>query len=49
MINFAQKAEDLGFDCLSLNEHIIFMKSLLNAVGTLSAIPTHTKRIWVAT
>jgi alkanesulfonate monooxygenase SsuD/methylene tetrahydromethanopterin reductase-like flavin-dependent oxidoreductase (luciferase family) len=49
IIASAQKAEDLDFDSLSINDHIVFNTSWLDALGTLSAAATHTKRIRVAT
>jgi alkanesulfonate monooxygenase SsuD/methylene tetrahydromethanopterin reductase-like flavin-dependent oxidoreductase (luciferase family) len=45
----AQKAEELGFDSLSVNDHIVFKTSWLDAVGALSVAATHTKKIQLAT
>jgi alkanesulfonate monooxygenase SsuD/methylene tetrahydromethanopterin reductase-like flavin-dependent oxidoreductase (luciferase family) len=49
IISFAQHAEALGYDSLSVNDHIVFHTSWLEAVTTLSAVAAATKRILVGT
>ena len=45
IISFAQYAEALGYDSLSVNDHIVFHTSWLDALGTLSAIAASTNHI----
>lgn len=49
IISFAQHAEALGYDSLSVNDHIVFHTSWLEAVTTLSAVAAATTRILVGT
>ena len=49
VISLAQHAEALGYDSLSINDHIVFHTSWLDAITTLSAISASTTRILVGT
>jgi alkanesulfonate monooxygenase SsuD/methylene tetrahydromethanopterin reductase-like flavin-dependent oxidoreductase (luciferase family) len=49
VISFAQHAEALGYDSLSVNDHIVFHTSWLDAISTLSAVAASTTRILIGT
>ena len=49
IISFAQHAEALGYDSLSVNDHIVFHTSWLDAISTLSAVAASTTRILIGT
>jgi alkanesulfonate monooxygenase SsuD/methylene tetrahydromethanopterin reductase-like flavin-dependent oxidoreductase (luciferase family) len=49
IISLAQHAEALGYDSLSVNDHIAFHTSWLDAITTLSAVAVSTTRILVGT
>jgi alkanesulfonate monooxygenase SsuD/methylene tetrahydromethanopterin reductase-like flavin-dependent oxidoreductase (luciferase family) len=49
IISLAQHAEALGYDSLSVNDHIVFHTSWLDAISTLSAVAASTTRILVGT
>jgi alkanesulfonate monooxygenase SsuD/methylene tetrahydromethanopterin reductase-like flavin-dependent oxidoreductase (luciferase family) len=49
IILLAQHAEALGYDSLSVNDHIVFHTRWLDAISTLSAIAASTTRILVGT
>src|SRR5574341_282982 len=49
IISFAQKAEELGYDSLSVNDHIVFRTGWLDAISSLSAIAATTSRIKIGT
>jgi alkanesulfonate monooxygenase SsuD/methylene tetrahydromethanopterin reductase-like flavin-dependent oxidoreductase (luciferase family) len=49
IISLAQYAEALGYDSLSVNDHIVFHTSWLDAVSTLSAVAASTIRILIGT
>jgi len=49
IISFAQHAEALGYDSLSVNDHIVFHTSWLDALTTLSAVASSTTRILIGT
>lgn len=49
IISLAQHAEALGYDSLSVNDHIVFHTSWLDALTTLSAVAPSTKRILIGT
>ena len=49
IISFAQYAEALGYDSLSVNDHIVFHTSWLDALGTLSAVAASTNHISIGT
>lgn len=49
VISLAQYAEALGYDSLSINDHIVFHTSWLDAIATLSAIAVSTTHILVGT
>jgi alkanesulfonate monooxygenase SsuD/methylene tetrahydromethanopterin reductase-like flavin-dependent oxidoreductase (luciferase family) len=42
---FAERAEKLGYDSLSVNDHVVFNTSWLDAVATLSAVAGTTSKI----
>jgi alkanesulfonate monooxygenase SsuD/methylene tetrahydromethanopterin reductase-like flavin-dependent oxidoreductase (luciferase family) len=48
-LSFAQKAEFLGYDSLSVNDHIVFRTSWLDAISTLSAVAAITNKIKLGT
>lgn len=49
LISYAQKAEELGYDSLSVNDHIVDRTGWLNAICSLSAIAATTHRIKIGT
>jgi alkanesulfonate monooxygenase SsuD/methylene tetrahydromethanopterin reductase-like flavin-dependent oxidoreductase (luciferase family) len=49
IISLAQHAEALGYDSLSVNDHIVFHTSWLDAISTLSAVAASTTRILIGT
>jgi alkanesulfonate monooxygenase SsuD/methylene tetrahydromethanopterin reductase-like flavin-dependent oxidoreductase (luciferase family) len=49
IISLAQHAEALGYDSLSVNDHIVFHTSWLDALTTLSAVASSTTRISIGT
>ena len=49
IISLAQHAEALGYDSLSVNDHIVFHTSWLDALTTLSAVASSTRRILIGT
>jgi alkanesulfonate monooxygenase SsuD/methylene tetrahydromethanopterin reductase-like flavin-dependent oxidoreductase (luciferase family) len=49
IILLAQYAEALGYDSLSVNDHIVFHTRWLDAIGTLSAVAAATTRILIGT
>ena len=49
ILSFAQKAESLGYDSLSVNNHVVFRTSWLDAISTLSAVAAITNEIKLGT
>jgi alkanesulfonate monooxygenase SsuD/methylene tetrahydromethanopterin reductase-like flavin-dependent oxidoreductase (luciferase family) len=49
IISLAQYAETLGYDSLSVNDHIVFHTSWLDAISTLSAVAASTTSILIGT
>jgi alkanesulfonate monooxygenase SsuD/methylene tetrahydromethanopterin reductase-like flavin-dependent oxidoreductase (luciferase family) len=49
IISLAQYAEALGYDSLSVNDHIVFHTSWLDAISTLSAVAASTIHISIGT
>jgi alkanesulfonate monooxygenase SsuD/methylene tetrahydromethanopterin reductase-like flavin-dependent oxidoreductase (luciferase family) len=49
IISLAQYAEALGYDSLSVNDHIVFNTSWLDAISTLSVVAASTTRILIGT
>src|SRR5215207_2512423 len=49
MLLYARKAESLGYDSLSVNDHIVFRTSWLDSLCTLSAVAAVTNRIKLGT
>jgi alkanesulfonate monooxygenase SsuD/methylene tetrahydromethanopterin reductase-like flavin-dependent oxidoreductase (luciferase family) len=49
IISLTQYAEALGYDSLSVNDHIVFHTSWLDALSTLSAVAASTTRILIGT
>ena len=49
IISLAQYAEALGYDSLSVNDHIVFHTSWLDALSILSAVAVSTTRILIGT
>jgi len=49
IISFARKAEELGYDSLSVNDHIVFRTDWLDAISSLSAIAAVTNKIKIGT
>jgi alkanesulfonate monooxygenase SsuD/methylene tetrahydromethanopterin reductase-like flavin-dependent oxidoreductase (luciferase family) len=49
IISLVQYAEALGYDSLSVNDHIVFHTSWLDALSTLSAVAASTTRILIGT
>ena len=49
ILSIARKAESLGYDSLSVNDHIVFRTSWLDSLSTLSAVAAVTNRIKLGT
>ena len=49
IISLVRYAEALGYDSLSVNDHIVFHTSWLDALSTLSAVAASTTRILIGT
>ena len=49
ILSIARKAESLGYDSLSVNDHIVFRTSWLDALSTLSAVTAVTNKIKLGT
>jgi alkanesulfonate monooxygenase SsuD/methylene tetrahydromethanopterin reductase-like flavin-dependent oxidoreductase (luciferase family) len=49
ILSIAIKAESIGYDSLSVNDHIVFRTSWLDALSTLSAVAAVTNRIKLGT
>jgi alkanesulfonate monooxygenase SsuD/methylene tetrahydromethanopterin reductase-like flavin-dependent oxidoreductase (luciferase family) len=49
ILSIARKAESLGYDSLSVNDHIVFRTGWLDALSTLSAVAAVTNRIKLGT
>ena len=49
ILSFALKAEQLGYDPLSVNDHIVFNTSWLDSICTLSAVAAVTTKIKLGT
>src|SRR5918993_5526394 len=49
ILSYATKAESLGYDSLSVNDHIIFRTSWLDSLSTLAAVAAITDRIKLGT
>ena len=49
VISFAQHAEALGYDSVSVNDHIVFHTSWLDALSTISVVAASTTRILIGT
>jgi len=49
ILSFAERAENLGYDSLSVNDHVVFTTSWLDAVATLSAVAGITRKIKLGT
>jgi alkanesulfonate monooxygenase SsuD/methylene tetrahydromethanopterin reductase-like flavin-dependent oxidoreductase (luciferase family) len=49
VILLAQHAEALGYDSLSVNDHIVFHRSWLDPISTLSAVAASTTSILIGT
>ena len=49
IISLAQYAETLGYDSISVNDHIVYHTSWLDAISTLSAVAASTIRILIGT
>src|ERR671932_139600 len=49
ILSIARKAESLGYDSLSVNDHIVFRTSWLDSLSTLSAVAAVTNRVKLGT
>jgi alkanesulfonate monooxygenase SsuD/methylene tetrahydromethanopterin reductase-like flavin-dependent oxidoreductase (luciferase family) len=49
IMSLAQYAETLGYNSLSINDHIVFHTSWLDAISTLSAVAASTRHILIGT
>ena len=49
LFRFAEQAEELGFDSISLGDHIVMHSPLLEPLTVLSAFAGRTKRIALTT
>ena len=49
IISYAQKAEEIGYDSLSVNDHIVFRTGWLDALSSLSVVAATTHRIKIGT
>lgn len=49
VISYAQEAERLGYDSISVNDHVVFRKSWLDPMSTLAAVAVTTGSIKLGT
>ncbi|HZA63755.1 MAG TPA: LLM class flavin-dependent oxidoreductase [Nitrososphaeraceae archaeon] len=49
ILSIARKAESLGYDSLSVNDHIVYRTSWLDSLSALTAVATVTSRIKLGT
>lgn len=49
VLSFARNAEDLGFDSLSVNDHIVYRTDWLDSLSTLASVAAITRRISLGT
>jgi alkanesulfonate monooxygenase SsuD/methylene tetrahydromethanopterin reductase-like flavin-dependent oxidoreductase (luciferase family) len=49
LLSIARKAESLGYDSLSVNDHIVFRTSWLDSLTALSAVASVTTKIKLGT
>jgi alkanesulfonate monooxygenase SsuD/methylene tetrahydromethanopterin reductase-like flavin-dependent oxidoreductase (luciferase family) len=49
LLSIARKAESLGYDSLSINDHIVFRTSWLDSLTALSAVASVTTKIKLGT
>ena len=49
ILSIANKVEELGYDSISVNDHIVFNTGWLDAISSLSAIAATTNRIKIGT
>jgi alkanesulfonate monooxygenase SsuD/methylene tetrahydromethanopterin reductase-like flavin-dependent oxidoreductase (luciferase family) len=49
LISYAQEAESLGYESLSVNDHVVFRKSWLDPLSTLAAVAAETSCIKLGT
>src|SRR5919198_6385727 len=49
ILSIAREAESLGYDSLSVNDHIVFRTSWLDSLSTLSAVAAVTNKIKLGT
>jgi hypothetical protein len=49
MLSIGRKAESLGYDSLSVNDHIVFRINWLDSLSILSAVAAVTNRIKLGT
>ena len=49
ILSIARKAESLGYDSLSVNDHIVYRTSWLDSLSALTAVATVTNRIKLGT
>jgi len=49
LIRYAQRSEELGYDSLSVNDHLVFRTGWLDAISSLSAVAATTNKIKIGT
>lgn len=49
VVSYAQQAESLGFDFISVNDHVVFRKSWLDPISALAAVAVTTRSIKLGT
>ena len=49
LITYAQRSEELGYDSLSVNDHLVFRTGWLDAISSLSAVAATTHKIKIGT
>ena len=49
LIRYAQRSEELGYDSLSVNDHLVFRTGWLDAISSLSAVAATTHKIKIGT
>ncbi len=49
LLSYSRKAEDLGFDSLSVNDHVLFRTDWLDSLATLASVAGSTGKIRLGT
>lgn len=49
LLSYSRKAEDLGFDSLSVNDHVVYRTDWLDSLTTLASVAVSTRKIRLGT